>query len=111
MATPTGNRSTEAKAYHHLYNTKEWKARRKAQLEEFYLCAFCEAMGIIRSATVADHIEPHKGDLTLFFEGELQSLCKAHHDSAKQSEERRGFSTACDLDGYPVDPKHPANGA
>ena len=30
---------------------------------------------------------PHKGD------GELQSLCRLHHESAKKREEARGYST------------------
>jgi 5-methylcytosine-specific restriction protein A len=66
-------------------------------------------MGRIVGATVADHIEPHRGDHTLFYEGELQSLCTTCHDSAKQREERGGYSSACDQDGYPLDPRHPAN--
>lgn len=95
--------------YHHLYDTKAWKGRRVAQLSAYPLCAFCERMGKFVSATVADHIEPHKGDDVLFFEGDLQSLCKVCHDSAKQREENAGFSSAVDVDGYPIDPKHPSN--
>ena len=37
----------------------------------------------------------------------LWALCKHHHDSAKQSEERRGYSTAIGPDGWPVDASHP----
>jgi hypothetical protein len=31
-------------------------------------------MGRINAATIADHIEPHKGDKQKFFFGELKSL-------------------------------------
>ena len=103
-------RKPEAKAYHHLYNSKAWQHLRLAQLRTHYLCRFCEAMGRITPAKVADHVVPHRGDHTMFFEGELQSLCQTCHDSAKQAEERRGYSGACDLDGYPIDPRHPQAG-
>ena len=38
-----------------------------------------------------------------------QALCKSHHDGAKQSEDRRGYSTAVGADGWPLDPRHPVN--
>lgn len=59
-------------------------------------------------ATVADHITPHRGDHTLFFDYEnTQSLCDHCHSSAKQSEERIGYSKEIGIDGLPIDPKHP----
>lgn len=62
------------------------------------------------SAAIVDHITPHRGDSALFFDEEnLQALCKTCHDSGKQSEERRGYSSVVGEDGYPVDPRHPAN--
>lgn len=61
-------------------------------------------------ATVVDHIVPHRGNAVLFWdETNWQSLCKGCHDSAKQSEEKQGFSNAVGLDGWPVDDKHPVN--
>lgn len=102
-------RTKEAQAYRRWYSTKAWRVRRELQLSGHPWCAFCDAMGLVKAATVADHVVPHRGDRDLFFNGELQSLCKTHHDSAKQSEERIGYSAACDADGYPLDPKHPAN--
>ncbi|MEM1378028.1 MAG: HNH endonuclease [Pseudomonadota bacterium] len=73
------------------------------------MCQRCLANGRVTPATVVDHIEPHRGNRTLFDQGELQSLCAHCHNSAKQSEETRGFSTECDVYGNPIDPKHPAN--
>ena len=62
-----------------------------------------------RSAVV-DHKVPHKGNHVLFYDpANLWSLCKAHHDSAKQQEEKLGYSTQIGDDGWPVCPKHPAN--
>ena len=40
---------------------------------------------------MVDHIKPHKGDETLFWdETNWQALCKPHHDIDKQREERNG---------------------
>lgn len=46
------------------------------------------------SLLVADHKIPHRGDPSLFWdENNLQCLCKACHDSAKQTQERKIRST------------------
>ena len=58
-------------------------------------------------ATVVDHIKPHRGNELLFYDARnLQSLCKLHHDSTKQREEKRGVQIGCDVDGIPNDPHH-----
>ena len=61
----------------------------------------CLKDGRINAATIADDIEPHKGDQQKFFFGELQSLCKLHHESAKKREEASGYSTQIGTDGCP----------
>ena len=78
--------------WHHLYCTTMWRKRAKHQLRSQPLCEMCLQDGRINAATIADHIEPHKGDEQKFFFGELQSLCKLHHESAKKREEARGYS-------------------
>jgi 5-methylcytosine-specific restriction protein A len=109
-------RSPEAAAYRKLYNTARWKALRKAQLQAQPLCERCKAKGFIVSATVANHVVPHRGDETAFFAGKLSSLCKACHDGPVQSEEKTGrtndqlgYSARPGLDGWPSDRRHPAN--
>jgi 5-methylcytosine-specific restriction protein A len=62
----------------------------KAQLRCEPLCRMCVAEDQVTPATVADHVIPHRGDYALFWNGELQSLCGHHHNSAKQREEARG---------------------
>jgi 5-methylcytosine-specific restriction protein A len=93
--------------WHHLYCTTMWRKRAKHQLRSQPRCEMCLKDGRINAATIADHIEPHKGDQQKFFFGELQSLCKLHHESAKKREEARGYSTQIGADGWPVDPRHP----
>lgn len=92
--------------YTHLYNSTRWRKLRAAQLSAHPLCKMCEDQGRTTSATVADHVEPHKGDLELFWRGELQSLCSECHSSSKQSIERGGRAMGCDVNGLPLDSKH-----
>ena len=101
-------RSAEAEQWRKLYKTSRWQKLRARQLRHEPLCSMCQARGEVTPATVADHVVPHKGDERLFFQGATQSLCAPCHSGAKQSEERRGYSTEVGLDGWPVSPHHPA---
>lgn len=92
-----------------MYDTARWRRRRERQLAEEPLCRMCMQLGRVTEATVADHVVPHRGDSDRFYHGALQSLCDSHHSSAKQREEARGYSDALDEDGWPSDPRHPAN--
>lgn len=93
-----------------LYDTVRWKRRRARQLRDEPLCRLCLALhNVVTGATVADHIEPHRGDPELFWNGELQSLCDSCHSSLKQQQERSGRFEGSDLDGNPIDPAHPWN--
>ena len=91
-----------------LYNTRRWQRLRLAQLREEPLCLMCQEAGRATPATVVDHRIAHKGDEALFFdEGNLQSLCKTHHDASKQRAEQRGIDEiGCDESGWPRDPGH-----
>lgn len=87
-----------------------WQRYRLRYLSEHPLCAYCKRQGRLTPATVVDHIVPHKGDQALFWNPENhQALCKQHHDSAKATEEIRGYSSEVGADGWPIDPRHPAN--
>jgi 5-methylcytosine-specific restriction enzyme A len=94
----------------HLYETPRWRKMRAVHLHEHPHCVMCLERGWDTPATVVDHRQPHRGDTRLFFDpNNLQSLCKPHHDSNKQREERHGITPGCDEDGNPVDPRHPWN--
>ena len=80
------------------YKLKAW-----AQLRDFVLtrdghrCQWPGCGVVLRKgrhdphAAVVDHRVPHRGDRFMFFDpGNCWSLCKAHHDSSKQSIERGG---------------------
>jgi hypothetical protein len=69
----------------------------------------CLKEGYVAAGRVADHIVPHKGNYDLFFYGELQSLCYICHNSSKKQLETKGFTNHIGADGWPLDPRHPAN--
>lgn len=88
--------------WHYLYDTKRWKALRLYHLGTEPLCRLCKQAERLVPAVVVDHIEPHKGDVNLFFDDtNLQSLCKTCHDVSKQRQEHRGFMQGCDASGIP----------
>lgn len=75
-------------AYHRLYDSVRWRRMRAAQLIASPFCAACAAVGLRVRATDVDHIRPHKGNRTLFYDcSNLQSLCHSCH-SRKTLEER-----------------------
>ena len=97
-------RSDEAKAWQHLYNTARWRKLRLIHLGAEPLCRMCKADGKVTPATVCDHVVPHKGNPERFFGGPFQSLCKPCHDRHKQSEERTGRpASPRGPDGWPID--------
>ncbi|MCG8650811.1 MAG: hypothetical protein MI861_13315 [Pirellulales bacterium] len=102
-------RSAEAQEYRKLYKTAAWRRIRQYQLATQPLCERCKAEGKVTPATVCNHVIPHRGDRTLFFEGPFESLCADHHDRVVQSEERLGYSKAIGEDGFPLDSRHPFN--
>lgn len=84
-----------------------WRKAREDYLRSHPLCVMCRDQNLLTGATVVDHKVPHKGDQTLFWDQDnWQSLCKPHHDGAKQSEERSGRVPGCDAAGLPRDTSH-----
>jgi 5-methylcytosine-specific restriction protein A len=108
------------------YTSAPWRKRSKLQLQVEPLCRFCAERGAATPATVADHVTPHRGDYRLFWFGVLQSLCAPCHNGRKARMEGRGNQVEQWMkdrqrakldynprlvgdDGWPLDPKHPAN--
>lgn len=90
-----------------FYDRAAWKRLRLEQLRREPFCAFCARSGRQVPATVCDHVTPHKGDESLFFDPEnLQSCCKSCHDAIKQRIEKSGIEVGGDIYGVPFDPAH-----
>ena len=88
--------------YSHLYTTRKWRAFRADFLRRNPLCVMCQKQGRVTVAMVVDHIEPHKGDMALFWSGPFQALCKQCHDSHKKVIEHGGTVRKIGVDGYPL---------
>src|SRR5262249_3044243 len=91
------------------YHTQRWRRRAALQLKRQPLWGIWLENGQVVPATDADHVVPHKGNEREFWFGELQSLCGSCHRSVKQKEEKRGYRSDIGGDGWPTDPRHPAN--
>ena len=70
--------------WHSWYKLERWRRRAKHQLRIEPLCRYCVERGVGTLATIADHIEPHRGDPNKFWLGALQSLCKPCHHHGKR---------------------------
>ena len=91
-----------------LYDLRRWRRESRAFLARNPLCRMCQAVGRTTIATVVDHVKPHKGDETLFWDqANWSPLCKPCHDGAKAELERTGTIRGCDVLGQPLDPAHP----
>lgn len=67
--------------------TREWEAARAEFLAQH---SHCKHTGCTAPATVVDHIIPHRGDRTLFWDrSNWQPLCAHHHNKHKQQMDRR----------------------
>ena len=89
---------------------RHWRKARRAYLGRHPLCVRCKAAGRTVTASEVDHIVPHRGEGKLFWDPtNWQPLCKSCHSCHKQREERRSYSSSVGSDGWPIDPRHPAN--
>jgi len=71
--------------------TGAWRKARMFFLRSHPLCAEHQRQGGIVLGEVVDHIVPHRGDKTLFWDSSnWQTLCKACHDR-KTANEDGGF--------------------
>ena len=61
------------------YGQTRWRAISAIQLSKHPLCQRCHVFNVTTIADHADHIIPHRGDMELFWKGQLQSLCVSCH--------------------------------
>lgn len=78
-------------AHQRGYDSK-WRKAREGFLAKHPLCVRCQANDVIEPATVVDHITPHRGDRSVFWDNQnWQPLCKSCHDR-KTATEDGGFT-------------------
>jgi len=94
--------SARARGYSHA-----WDKARAAYLCKHPMCAEHARRGEEVAASVVDHITPHRGDMSLFWDSaNWQALCTNCHASWKQRLEASGRVLGADLTGMPTDPGH-----
>lgn len=65
-----------------------WQRARKQFLNLHPLCIQCGKTGRVTEATRVDHVVPHKGNQSLFWDqGNWQPMCESHHN-AKSAKEK-----------------------
>jgi 5-methylcytosine-specific restriction protein A len=95
-SAPAPSRVSPARKW---YSSARWaRLRREVLARDGYMCRQTGvavedgAGGRAPWSAVVDHIRPHRGDPALFWDpANLQTVCKAWHDSEKQRLERRGL--------------------
>lgn len=79
----TDKRTSSQRGYNYA-----WQKARLEHLQAHPLCVYCEREGRVTAASVVDHIIPHRGDMTRFWDRlNWASLCRPCHDSVKKREE------------------------
>lgn len=83
-------RRTKLNPIRALYNTAAWRRLRWSVLvRDAFTCRTCGRMEADTAKLVADHIQPHRGDLGLFWDqANLQCLCASCHSGGKQRAEQ-----------------------
>ena len=77
-----------------LYRSKRWRTERASFLHDHPLCEECERHDLIRPASVVDHVNPHGGDETVFWDrSRWQALCASCH-GRKTAAKDGGFGNA-----------------
>jgi 5-methylcytosine-specific restriction enzyme A len=78
-----------------MYGRARWKREKSVHLDENPLCVDCLKDGVYSGGSTrrpnhVDHIVPHRGDDTLFWDRtNWQTLCQRHHAIKSAREKRR----------------------
>lgn len=76
---PSSTERREREPGKRLYDTRRWRRERLEHLREHPLCVEC-LPHVTALATEVDHVKPHRGDETLFWDrSNWRSLCARHH--------------------------------
>ena len=86
LAYEKGRRNSTARGY-----DRQWAKAARLYRAEHPLCEYCELEGLVTTATLVDHLYPHRSDRTIFWLRALWvSCCNTCHSEWKQRLERQG---------------------
>jgi 5-methylcytosine-specific restriction endonuclease McrA len=95
---------------HPFYTTRAWRkiARPQALHDAGYVCERCGVSLVgLKQAAHVHHRKPYLTTPALATEPlNLIALCRSCHN-AEHHAMKRGHSNACDIDGRPIDLRHP----
>lgn len=95
---------TDKRSAHERGYGYQWQKARNLYLQSNPLCVYCKEDGRVEEATVVNHVIPHKGDQSLFWDqSNWAAICALHHDSTVSREESRGVKIGGDAEGNPLD--------
>ena len=81
--------SEERASAHKRGYDNNWRKARNRFLKHNPLCVRCKEEGKVTAAKVVDHIKPHRGDKTLFWDrSNWQSLCERCHNRKTRTEDQ-----------------------
>ena len=87
-----------------------WRVLREEVLMRDPVCVMCLKRGEFRASTQVDHIENNLTDYSDINElWNLQGLCDSCHSLKTAQDLGKNVSLGCDLNGEPIDPRHPWN--
>lgn len=87
-----------------------WDRARRSFLNAHPWCRMCAEEGRQVRAEHVHHGIAHKGDKARFWDkSKWVPLCAHHHNKDAQQIETRGYRSAVDASGMPIDPAHPFN--
>lgn len=90
VPAPAPSRAPSRADLHH-YKSAAWASIRAGQLSAYPLCAGCQSRGLVRAASVVDHVVPWRAvGAEAFRANRFQSLCPDCH-SVKTGLEARGI--------------------
>ena len=79
----------DGKTAHERGYDHQWRKARLVFLAANPLCKMCSDNNVVNVATVVDHIIPHRGDQSLFWDKtNWQPLCQHHHNSEAQRKDK-----------------------
>lgn len=83
-------RPPEHKQWAHLYANVRWRNTSRRFLAANPLCAECAKAGRCAPSQCTDHVIPHRGDLTLFWDrGNYAALCFSCHSRKREDKIRK----------------------